>query len=248
MKQKLTIVALCVVLISVLCGCESNEDSIQNTYAEIKKTISITESLENDYFAQYYNLNNLTVAKNAAQDAINNSKEESYGEILKNLKNENEKLSDYIDKERKKIYNEQTSTDATYEFPFEVSESSLTQNWSFKPEVKQSSSYPTWIVTSEADTTDGTPIICFFIDDSSPEFSYAISQIQTKEIQVMNTDGQIKSALVNTELKCTVKDGYQDRNIPLNERPAYFVVCNGQIKLLLQSYEGDDYYVPYIQA
>ena len=38
MKQKLTIVALCVVLISVLCGCESNEDSIQNTYAEIKKT------------------------------------------------------------------------------------------------------------------------------------------------------------------------------------------------------------------
>ena len=75
MKQKLTIVALCVVLISVLCGCESNEDSIQNTYAEIKKTISITESLENDYFAQYYNLNNLTVAKNAAQDAINNSKE-----------------------------------------------------------------------------------------------------------------------------------------------------------------------------
>lgn len=249
MKKKLSIVVLCLAFTTMLFGCKANEEEyIQDTYATIKKTIAFAEDLENDYFAQYYDLNNLTVAKESAQDAVDNSKEESYDEVLNALETETQKLNDYLTKEKEKLYNEQTSTDITYEFPFEVPESSIPQEWFFAPETKQSSAYPTWVISNEAETTDGAPIMGFYIDDSSAEFSYAVNQIPTKEIQVMDEDGEIQSALVNTELKCTVNEGYQDPYIPLNERPAYLVICNGQVKLLLQSYEGDEYYVPYIQS
>lgn len=249
MKKELAIIASGIVLVTALCGCVSNQEkAVQNTYAEIKKEISIAENLEKDYFAQYYDLHDISTARDAAQDAINNSKEECYDEVLHDLSSENTKLSTYLDKEKEKLYNEQTTTDIAYEFPFEVSKSLLPQSWSFEPETKQSSAYPTWIVTYEPDTTDGSPTICFFINDQSPEFSYVINHIETKEINVMNENGEIQNALVNTELKCTVNDGYRDVNIPLNERPAYFVVCNDQVKLLLQSYEGEDYFIPYVQT
>lgn len=80
-----------------------------------------------------------------------------------------------------KVYN--VPTNLSEQYPFGIDESSLSKEWSYHPLVKQKKNFPTWVITSEADTLDEPPYANLFIDDSSNDYDYSINQIDTKEIR-----------------------------------------------------------------
>lgn len=258
MKKRLLVIIISMLsVLFLLSGCNSGDSKVESEetevdtkyeelYAAIKKQIETTDDLEKDYFAKYYDLNDLSNAKEAAQIAVTNSDEESYDKVLEDIKSENEKLSEYLKNEKENIYNSQTVMEIGSEYPFKVEESELPVQWDFQPVEKQTSDYPVWVINLEPKTTDTPWTACLFIDNSSSNYTYAINQIETKEIQVKTPGGEMKNALVNTELKFTVLEGFEyDEKVSLNERPAYLVKQGNAIVLLLQSYDGGEFFVPY---
>lgn len=256
-KKLLAIIVSTLSVLFLLCGCDSGDTKAQSEatqvdtkyeelYASIKKEIEITEDLEKDYFVKYYDLNDLNNAKEAAKVAVMNSDEEAYDKVLEDIKSENEKLSEYLKNEKENIYNSQTVIEMGSEYPFKVKESELPVRWDFKPVEKQTSDYPVWVINIEPQTTDTPWTACLFIGSTSSNYTYVINQIETKEIQVKTPGGEMKNALVNTELKFTVLEGFEyDEKVPLNERPAYLVKQGNAVVLLLQSYDGGEFFVPY---
>lgn len=246
MKKKLTLVATIALAITITlafsaCGGPSPEE----LYSSIQKEIKTTEKYEANYFAEYYDSKDLTAAKDAAQKALDKSDEESYETVLADLQAQNEAFKEFIDSEVAKIYNAQTSEDATSEYPFGVEK--LNENFEFWPAYKVSSKEPEYISGYEAETTDGQPYANIWIDSGSYNYSYEITQIETKEVDVQTKDGKIKTALVNTEVIFSPEtaDDY-DEYTEVNGRPMY--LCKnkkGNKVLLVQSYSGDDFYIPY---
>ncbi len=252
----LSAISFSLLLLSACSSAKSNSqngssaifmDKSTETYASIKRELEKTEQLEANYFAKYYDLTPVNEAKKAAEIAISNSSEDEYESVFKTLSSENSSLDKFIETEEDKIYNIQTEDMPQNEYPFQVHESDLPEEWSFQPIVMQSSKFPSWVITSQPDTTDGKPSANLFINDSSSNYDFSINTISTKEIKVQDENEEIKTALVNTEVIFKQQENYgRDKDTALNERPAYLVKNkNGTIVLLLQSYEGEDYYVPY---
>ena len=144
-----------------------------------------------------------------------------------------------------KIYN--VPTNLSEQYPFGIDESSLSKEWSYHPLVKQKKNFPTWVITSEADTLDEPPYANLFIDDSSNDYDYSINQIDTKEITVQDKNRELQKALVNTEVTFKKQADYDDDEYTaLNERPAYLLkMKSGAVYLALQDYDGEDYYILY---
>lgn len=230
------------------------EDAVKEFHAHmyglIKKELETTQKLKVNYFAQYYDLKKVESTKFEAEEIISNSLEEKYEIVYQDLKTENDSLQTYIDNEYEKIFNMQTSEEMGYAYPFAVDETHLPEFWSLKPIVKQSSSHPTWIHKGESEVTDKPPYVSLFINGSSQQYDYKTENIETKKINVQNVNGEIKTALVNTEIVFKQQNRHpvnMDENTLLNERPAYLLVDKGtsNIYIALQNYDGEDYYVLY---
>lgn len=226
---------------------DSSDYVEKNLYSMIKDELSRTDNLLEDYFSDsYYNINKLNESKEAAETAVSSSKNDSYIDTFENLKKANNKFEEFIQGERDKLYNEQTHI--SEEAPFEVDTSELPENWNFKPAEKQSSAYPVWIITHESYTTDTPAGANLFIDNQSAEYTFDVHSVETKEIDVKDKDGSITKALVNTEVIFTVQPDYEIFHNPLNSRPMYFIKKDAQIVLLVPSYEGEDFYIPYVSV
>lgn len=140
----------------------------------------------------------ISETKSKANDSINNSDFTKYEELYGVLSEQDKALSQHIDEEMSKIYN--VPTNLSEQYPFGIDESSLSKEWSYHPLVKQKKNFPTWVITSEADTLDEPPYANLFIDDSSNDYDYSINQIDTKEITVQDKNRELQKALVNTEV------------------------------------------------
>lgn len=214
-------------------------------YAAISKLVEKSNELKSNYFAKYYNTSILDAVKNDAQAIINRKDVLSYAEAYDNLSSEYDKLSDFISDQESQCYNDPISNDADHPFAVEIGDEILEHF--FEPIKMQSSATPQEVLFSPAETTDGQPYANLFIDNSSANYSYTINTIDTKEVQVQTEDGSLTNAYVNTEVDFTIVPEYSvgGNEEALNQRPAYFISKDGSIELLLQSYDGDTFYIVY---
>ena len=225
----------------------AEKEFTQQLYSATKKEIETADKLAGNYYTQYYDAKGFDAARESAEAVLNSSDEERYSEAYSNLKAENESLQSYIDGETAKSYS--VTTDLDDEYPFMIDEGHLPSQWNFSPIVMQTSSHPTNVVSMKK-ATDLPTYIDLFINGSSRNYTYAISQLPTKEISVQDENGEIKTALVNTEVRFAAafdQAANQDPSKELNERPGYFFVDkNGYIVLALPNYDGEDHYVLYV--
>ena len=224
----------------------SGEISKYNEYYKLlKKEIEESDKLQSSYYAKDYDLTKISETKSKANDSINNSDFTKYEELYGVLSEQDKALSQHIDEEMSKIYN--VPTNLSEQYPFGIDESSLSKEWSYHPLVKQKKNFPTWVITSEADTLDEPPYANLFIDDSSNDYDYSINQIDTKEITVQDKNRELQKALVNTEVTFKKQADYDDDEYTaLNERLAYLLkMKSGAVYLALQDYDGEDYYILY---
>lgn len=224
----------------------AEKEFTQQLYSATKKEIETADKLAGNYYTQYYDAKGFDAARENAEAVLNSSDEERYSEAYSELKAENESLQSYIDGETAKSYS--VTTDLDDEYPFMIDEEHLPSQWNFSPIVMQTSSHPTNVVSMKK-ATDLPTYIDLFINGSSRNYTYAISQFPTKEISVQGENGEIKTALVNTEVRFAAafdQAANHDPSKELNERPGYFFVDkNGYIVLALPNYDGEDHYVLY---
>ena len=225
----------------------AEKEFTQQLYSATKKEIETADKLAGNYYTQYYDAKGFDAARENAEAVLNSSDEERYSEAYSSLKAENESLQSYIDGETAKSYS--VTTDLDDEYPFMIDEEHLPSQWNFSPIVMQTSSHPTNVVSMKK-ATDLPTYIDLFINGSSRNYTYAISQLPTKEISVQDANGEIQTALVNTEVRFTAafdQAANHDPGKELNERPGYFFVDkNGYIVLALPNYDGEDHYVLYV--
>ena len=257
MKKKLLALALCFSVSFGLMACggakvESTEstDNSEELFASIREELNTSEKLESNYFSSFYDLKDFNSAKDAANTALDNSDKESYESVLSAIKEQNESLKAFIDKKTDEIYNAVTADSPTSEYPFCVDAEELGETFSLYPICKVSSNEPEWIVGDEPKTTDGEATACLFIDGSSQNYTYEIKQIDTTELQVKtNDDGTIEKALANTQINFTSDCPEWDDMHAMNERDMYLVKDkSGNVNLLVPSYSGDEYYIPYLPS
>lgn len=220
-------------------------DSYNKYYKLLKEEIETSDKLLRNYFSREYDLSKINETKTNASNAIDSSDFTNYEEIYSSLASQDKALNQYIEDEMNKIYN--VPTELSEQYPFGVDAAEMSTDWSYEPLVKQNKNFPTWVITSEADTLDGEPYANLFIEGSSAEYYYNIDQIDTKKITVQDENRELKDALVNTEVTFKKQEDYStDEYTALNERPAYLLkMKSGEIYLALQDYDGNEFYILY---
>jgi len=221
-------------------------ENYNNYYRRLTESIDTANNLKKNYFTKWYDTSKFDGSVQEAEAAISNKSYKEYQSKYEVLTKQIELLNGFIQDSLTSIYNNVTDV-TNHEYPFAVKEEELPKTWSFKPMVKQTASFPTWVMTREAEILNEPPIACLFIGPSA-DYHYTINQIETKEITVQDENRQPQKALVNTEVRFKAKEEFSyEKNIPLNERPAYFIKDKkGRICLVLQNYEGGNDYVIYI--
>ena len=220
-------------------------------YNEYFKTITdelaLADKLSKDYFLEDYDITKFLSVQENAKKVLENSDFHQYADICKDLQGQNDLAENYINEFKEKCYSKQTASEGNAEFPFAVNTDEFTYPWSFEPMVKQNSKHPTWVLIQEANVTDKPPYANLFIDGSSSQYNFTVTQIPIKEISVQNKDGNLMQVLVNTEIIFNEQDGYSDENAALNERPCYiFYDKENKLNLALQDYDGGDFYKLYV--
>lgn len=241
MKSKQIFVVLSLGFL-LLTGCTNYEE----TYKLLKQELKETQELKSNYFAQYFDLNELNQAEKTANEVIKNSDKEKYEATLSELEKQNSDLDTFINSEQEKLYNIPTGST---EYPFAVDLSELPIGWSAESIKKQTSSHPLRIDVYEPDYIDESPDVYIWIKSSSHKYSYEIHNIDTKEIIVQDENGEKEKALVNTEIQFIQKDQHPvnitDDTIK-NQRPGYLFKDRDKSTILaLQNYDGEEYYVLY---
>lgn len=224
---------------------EANKRFNDVAYKLITELIENSDELSSSYFAQRYDTKAFQAARDTAQSALDSSDEASYGIVYAAFLKEVENLEAFVNAETEKSYSAQTSIG---DHPFMVDESQLPEKWSFQPVVMQTSSHPEWI-TGGKEATDRPIYIDLFIDGSSRNYTFEITQLPTMEISIQDENGELQTALVNTQVQFTGDFDQavnKDPNKELNERPGYFFADkSGRLTLALKNYDGEDYYVLY---
>lgn len=244
-----------------LSAMETSCNKTQKLYDKIKKEIKqyneyfqtitdelvLADKLSKDYFLKDYDITKFLSVQENAKKVLENSDFHQYADVCKDLQAQSDLAENYINEFKEKCYSKQTVSEGSVEFPFMVNIEDYKYPWSLKPMVKQNSKHPTWVLFQEADVTDKPPYANLFIDGSSSNYDFTVTQVQTKEISVQDKDGNIVQALVNTEIIFNEQDGYRDENSSLNERPCYiFYDKENKLNLALQDYDGGDFYKLYI--
>lgn len=225
-----------------------NTSNAEKLYYSIATELSTAKELENNYFADKYDMKEFKAAVNNAQVALDNSDEAAYKSVLADLQTQNKAFSSFIDSRVKEVYNS-TTGNATDQYPFKVDISELPESWDFKPVILQSSDNPTWIITRPPKTTDDKAYMCLFVGVNSAEYSYDVSNIETRRIRVQDENGKETEALVNTEVKIAVNKGFNYINEAAfySSNPAYLLKNkSGNILFAIKCRdEGSDYYILY---
>ena len=243
---KLLLLISVFILSVVLTACGPKPEEL---YSDIQKEINTAESIENNYFSQFVDLNELKSAKSAAETALSESDEDSYKEVLAELSKQNESAKELVSKESDKYYNKTTSDDLENAYPFAVSEEEIMSQFDFKPAELQSSAFPTWYILNPPETTDKLPTMQVDQDGYTFAPNYEFNTIDIKEVEVKVGDEK-KTALVNTEMKLSTGEGTGelpgDNTAKVVGNPYYFVISqDGELTLLVHDMEGNDYYIPY---
>lgn len=228
---------------------KANDRLSEILYSELKQELDKTSKLEASFFAQRYDMKDISQAKTEAQSAIDESNSDKYLSAYRNLKSANDDLADYIDREIQSSYSKQTNDG---DFPFAVEEEELAGDrigshylWFFEPEAMLSSSYPTSFAAMQ-EFTDKPVKVIPFTDGGGYPYNYTWTQLPTTEITVKDSGGNEHKTLVNTELKLTLDTVDPLGNIELNERPMYFFRDqDDEVKLAVKSYEEKEFYVIY---
>lgn len=170
-----------------------------------------------------------------------------YEETNPQTTDEEEMTESIKSEEQSECYSAETDTPLNKDYPYAVLDTSLELPWDFSPLVKQKNNCPTWIIANEADTLDEPPYANLFIDDSSANYTFNIEQVDTKEITVQDENRELQKAKVNTQVTFKHDEEFgMDENIRKNERPGFFFVDqNGYLRLALQSYDDEDFYILY---
>lgn len=179
---------------------EANNRMNEVLYSELIGAIETASSLETSFFTQSYDMTEFTSAKEAAQNAVSDSDEDSYYETLESLESEINALSAFIEAEKANSFSIQTNDG---EYPFAVNESDMTFAHVLNASVKHSSEYPYEISFFEGSTTDEPTDMHFKIGNSNSggcTYSVEIAQTDTTFIDVEIPGGEKKKALVNTEI------------------------------------------------
>lgn len=244
-----------------LSAMETSCNKTKKLYDKIKKEIKqyneyfqtitdelvLADKLSKDYFLKDYDVTKFLSVQENAKRVLENSDFHQYADVCKDLQSQNDLIENYINEFKEKCYSKQTASEGNVEFPFVVNTDEFTYPWSFEPMVKQNSKHPTWVLIQEADVTDKPPYANLFIDGSSSQYDFTVTQIPIKEISVQDKDGNLMQALVNTEIVFNEQGGYSDENAALNERPCYiFYDKENKLNLALQDYDGGDFYKLYI--
>lgn len=225
-------------------------------YEKLGEEVKKTEEYKKDYFVEDYDTSKIDETTKNVNEALENSDCESYESLYSDISRQNESLKQFIDEKKDNLYNVQTSQDPNEKYPFKVDESEIpVDSYDFSPVNLQSSKHPHWIHSNEPETTDEPYTVCMYRDGS---YRYTIStkQKKTKKIKVQSDDKSIKTALVNTQVKFAIVPELRDNKLIMaidyvkqDERPGYFCKDkHDQIILLLKSYDGEDYYVPYSRS
>ena len=240
-----------ILLISVLviaaalsaCGPEPEELA-----SDIQKEIDTANAIENYYFAQFVDLEDLKAAKEAAEKVLNESDEDSYKGALADLSSQNESARQAFDKEAKKYYNKRTSSDFKKEYPFAVPEDEIISHFDFGPSVYSSSELPDRLSVADKAASDAHPElkVSQYGYEISPDYEF--NTVDTREVKVMDGSDD-KIALVNTEMKLTVRD-YGE--LPEDmwgvkfDEPYYVVISQtGNLILLVPDLYDTGRYIPY---
>lgn len=176
---------------------EANAKLADVLYSEITKELETTAELEEDYFAQYYDMNGMTSAKEAAQSAIDLSDEPNYSEVYSALHSENDAFKSYLEEKKATSYSVQTNSG---EYPFSLDSSEIQYSLCFSPLMKRSSDYPYDVVFIEGETTDVPPVMSFNVKNSSCVYGVEFKQVDTRSIEVQDENGELQETLVNTEV------------------------------------------------
>lgn len=216
-------------------------------YTLLKEAVETSNNLKKNYFAKNYDTSKMDTTREKSEKAMSDSDYTQYEELYNTLSEQNNILNSNIEEALSEIYSKVTDTE-NFDFPFAVKESEIPAQLSFKPLVKQTDSYPTWVMSRDSEILNEPPVACLFIGGSSAEYNYTIKQIPTKEISVQDENRELQKTLVNTEITFKVLEKFNWENkVSLNERPAYlFKDKKDQIYLALKDYEGGDYYILYL--
>lgn len=240
-----------------LSALKTSCDKTQKMYDEIKKEIkqyneyfktitdelALADKLSKDYFLKDYDITKFLSVQENAKKVLENSDFHQYADICKDLQGQNDLAENYINEFKEKCYSKQTASEGNAEFPFMVNIENYKYPWYFSPIKKQNSRHPMSVMIDEAKVTDKPPYGAIFHDVGSFDYSFNVEQIPTKEISIEDKSGNIKQALVNTEITFKVQNGSMDEFVPLNERPCYmFIDKSGMLILAMQDYDGEDIY------
>lgn len=249
MAKKMFAVVLTMVIIFCIPSCGLNGPSAEDLYSSIQRCLKEVDGLKSNYFIQFIDTKDLEAAEGAAEKAVSESDEKSYKDVLRKLEAEIASVKERIKKESGKYYNAPTSDDLEEEFPFKVDQTKENASWDYRPLVMQSSRNPVWIITEQPETTDDTVTLLLFVNSSSATYDFEFKNIATKEIQVQDEEGEIQTALVNTEVVITAQTGfdYLEEVSFYNANPAYLIVDKtGKTLLALKTRDqGSDYYILY---
>ena len=176
---------------------KANKRLSEILYTEIKGLIEKSTQLEASFFAQYYDIKNLSAAKENAKNAIDNSDNNKYVSIYTELKTRVDEFNTFVENEKNSSLSVETNNG---EYPFAVDSSKIYYGFCLAPYEKQSSAYPSNPCFFDSDTTDELPIFHFEVKNSVGVYSYELRQIDTKWIEVQDGLGNLKKAFVNTEI------------------------------------------------
>lgn len=223
---------------------EANTRMSEVLYSELIGAIETASGLEASFFAQSYDMAKFTSAKEAAQNAVDNSDKDSYHKTLESLESEISALSAFIEAEKANSFSIQTNEG---EHPFAVNEEDMTFAHVLNASVKHSSEYPYGVSFFEGSTTDTPTDMHFEIGDSKVcAYSVEIAQVDTICIDVETPDGEKKKALVNTEivLSNSRNNWGQDNGMyPLEEGGSCYMFRseNGVMLAIKDIVSGDGY-------
>ena len=225
----------------------SQEKVYDELYSSIQSEINEAEELENNFFAQYVDINDLVAAKKKAQAAKKNSDKESYADVLKDLQSQNESVKEKIDVEADRFYSAPSAGDDS-KYAFSVASEDISGDWDFNPLIKQSSKNPEWIITTEAKTTDGNDTAILFFSGNGADYDFIVKNIESKEIKVQTEEKDLAKAVVNTEVTFKAREGFdymEEVSIVENKHFYLFYDKDGVVNLAVESFDGDDFYILY---
>lgn len=194
-------------------------------HKDLNDQIEKATAAANGSFAGFYDTDSLRALNDAlekANDVIASDDKDALNKALESLKSETDSFNQFVSGLKSDSLSKQTNEG---DYPYSVDQSKFQSGFIMAPLVKRDSSYPYNVCFDEGETTDSPLILGFQMGDKWCHYSCELTSIPTTVIEVQDKDGNLKKALVNTEVKiisANTKYGKTDTGLyPLGEHSAY---------------------------